>query len=370
MTATRSTSTPHTKNVFRLHGVNVLNRKNVDSIARLTALERRRATHILDERQRRDTMNQLLAELANLVRESASEVDPTQQQQQQQHQQPQPQSPPPPPSPSPQPATLTLNPDGTEKRPAVKSNSITTLRNAIAEIRRLRVCTGLSNSSNKNQQTTTPGPTPWPSSSSTSPSLSELDSLSTLAELASQHCGASGSWSDSNSVSGSCSSSPMSSPKSSSHLTMSPTEATAVTAISTATTAPAIPTVISEHSTSHVYSPPLSPTSPSSQLNFLETLPALNTNITTSSSSTCAPTLPPLYTIVQSMPYHLQHRDNYQYHIYPPQAIHCGSTHEPSTASSRNSESLSPSSYFPEPSIAHSPHLSSAKSPSSSIPPL
>ncbi|KAG0010662.1 hypothetical protein BGZ82_003331, partial [Podila clonocystis] len=44
--------------------------KNVDSIARLTALEKRRANHILDERQRRDTMNQLLAELSNLVRES------------------------------------------------------------------------------------------------------------------------------------------------------------------------------------------------------------------------------------------------------------------------------------------------------------
>ncbi|KAF9082459.1 hypothetical protein BGX23_012449 [Mortierella sp. AD031] len=66
-----SSSTPsHSKNVFRLHGVNVLNRKNVDSIARLTALERRRATHILDERQRRDTMNQLLTELANLVRDT------------------------------------------------------------------------------------------------------------------------------------------------------------------------------------------------------------------------------------------------------------------------------------------------------------
>ncbi|KAF9095149.1 hypothetical protein BGX29_008635 [Mortierella sp. GBA35] len=128
MTATTASSAPPTKNVFRLHGVNVLNRKNVDSISRLTALEKRRATHILDERQRRDTMNQLLAELANLVRESAAEA----QQQEAQAQQQQPQ----------------LNADGTEKKPPVKSNSITTLRNAIAEIRRLRSYAGL--------ETTTP----------------------------------------------------------------------------------------------------------------------------------------------------------------------------------------------------------------------
>ncbi|KAF9154414.1 hypothetical protein BG015_001037 [Linnemannia schmuckeri] len=131
MTATTATpAAPPTKNVFRLHGVNVLNRKNVDSISRLTALEKRRATHILDERQRRDTMNQLLAELANLVRESAAEVAAAQQQQQEQHQQSQ------------------LNADGTEKKAPVKSNSITTLRNAITEIRRLRSCAGL--------ETTTP----------------------------------------------------------------------------------------------------------------------------------------------------------------------------------------------------------------------
>ncbi|KAG0365944.1 hypothetical protein BC939DRAFT_463225 [Gamsiella multidivaricata] len=129
MTATSSPapSAAPTKNVFRLHGVNVLNRKNVDSISRLTALEKRRATHILDERQRRDTMNQLLGELANLVRESAAEAQQQQEQelQQQYHQQKQ------------------TNPDGTEKRPPVKSNSITTLRNAIAEIRRLRASAGL-----------------------------------------------------------------------------------------------------------------------------------------------------------------------------------------------------------------------------------
>ncbi|KAG0023661.1 hypothetical protein BGZ81_008040 [Podila clonocystis] len=137
MTATASASSPApTKNVFRLHGVNVLNRKNVDSISRLTALEKRRATHILDERQRRDTMNQLLAELANLVRESSAEVSQQQ-----------------------QPSQPALNADGTEKKPPVKSNSITTLRNAITEIRRLRTFAGL--------ETTTP---PCPASLATQPS--------------------------------------------------------------------------------------------------------------------------------------------------------------------------------------------------------
>lgn len=130
-------STPATKNVFRLHGVNVLNRKNVDSIARLTALEKRRANHILDERQRRDTMNQLLTELSNLVRES--ETDPIT-------------------TSSPQPSytalhsststsstasTSTVDNDTPGKRPPVKSNSITTLRCAIAEIHRLRSYAGL-----------------------------------------------------------------------------------------------------------------------------------------------------------------------------------------------------------------------------------
>jgi len=135
MTATASSPAP-TKNVFRLHGVNVLNRKNVDSISRLTALEKRRATHILDERQRRDTMNQLLAELANLVRESSAEASQQQ-----------------------QPTQPALNADGTEKKPPVKSNSITTLRNAITEIRRLRSCAGL--------ETTTP---PCPASLTVQPS--------------------------------------------------------------------------------------------------------------------------------------------------------------------------------------------------------
>ncbi|KAG0075834.1 hypothetical protein BGZ92_002708, partial [Podila epicladia] len=131
-------STSATKNVFRLHGINVLNRKNVDSIARLTALEKRRANHILDERQRRDTMNQLLAELSNLVRES--ETDPIT-------------------TSSPQPShtalhsststsstalsTSTLDNETPGKRPPVKSNSITTLRCAIAEIHRLRSYAGL-----------------------------------------------------------------------------------------------------------------------------------------------------------------------------------------------------------------------------------
>ncbi|KAG0288081.1 hypothetical protein BGZ96_008086 [Linnemannia gamsii] len=115
-----STPPANTKNIFRLHGVNVLNKNDVDSITRLTALEKRRAAHIVDERQRRDTMNQLMAELGHLAEGSAAEVQ----------------------------AQLELeqsipNPDGTEKRAIVKSNAITTLRNAIAEIHRLRSEVGL-----------------------------------------------------------------------------------------------------------------------------------------------------------------------------------------------------------------------------------
>ncbi|KFH71846.1 hypothetical protein MVEG_02140 [Podila verticillata NRRL 6337] len=153
-------STPATKNVFRIHGVNVLNRKNVDSIARLTALEKRRANHILDERQRRDTMNQLLAELSNLVRESEMDSISTS---------------------SPQPSytslhspapmstsTLSESPldnDAPGKRPPVKSNSITTLRCAIAEIHRLRSYAGLEPvGSNSNSQSSSMSP-----SRSTSP---------------------------------------------------------------------------------------------------------------------------------------------------------------------------------------------------------
>ncbi|KAG0261100.1 hypothetical protein BG011_001352 [Mortierella polycephala] len=198
MTATTASPTAPTKNVFRLHGVNVLNRKNVDSISRLTALEKRRATHILDERQRRDTMNQLLAELANLVRESAAEAE-AQAQQQQQNDQSQ------------------LNADGTEKKPPVKSNSITTLRNAITEIRRLRSCAGL--------ETFTPpcaaslvAATPHGSRSSSPSSQKQQQQqqqqqLPALAPLPPNY----------NTNSGSCHSTPMSSPKVyASHVPMAP----------------------------------------------------------------------------------------------------------------------------------------------------
>ncbi|GJJ73647.1 hypothetical protein EMPS_06005 [Entomortierella parvispora] len=170
MTATSTASAAPAKNVFRLHGVNVLNRKNVDSISRLTALEKRRATHILDERQRRDTMNQLLAELANLVRESATENQEHQEQQLQQN-------------------------ENGEKKPAVKSNSITTLRNAITEIRRLRSVAGL--------ETSTPpcaaslqAPAPSsanssrassPASVSSSPAPQPQQTLPSLVPLAAHH---------------------------------------------------------------------------------------------------------------------------------------------------------------------------------------
>ncbi|KAG0267400.1 hypothetical protein DFQ27_008818 [Actinomortierella ambigua] len=189
MTATKApsqsspTANPPPRNVFRLHGVNVLNRKNVDSISRLTALEKRRATHILDERQRRDTMNQLLAELASLVRESAAELEKQEQQQQQQehhHLQ----------------AEQGDNASADQKKPPVKSNSITTLRNAITEIRRLRSCMGLA--------TVTP---PCPASLQQPSSRSRNTSPSSMATI-------SGSFnSNNNTTSGSCNSTPMSSPK-------------------------------------------------------------------------------------------------------------------------------------------------------------
>ncbi|KAF9339750.1 hypothetical protein BGZ91_004826 [Linnemannia elongata] len=224
MTATKSSSSSppaNSKNVFRIHGVNVLNRKNVDSIARLTALERRRATHILDERQRRDTMNQLLTELANLVRESATDLislEPsslstteeasaivaeatlsTEETSQQQ-----PSSPPASATTTkttkttttPTAATTTttaaapaapsLNPDGTERRPPVKSNSITTLRNAIAEIHRLRTYAGLQTITAQSTEASSSSRSSTSSPSRSSSPPSDLCSLSTLAALACQ----------------------------------------------------------------------------------------------------------------------------------------------------------------------------------------
>ncbi|KAF9120288.1 hypothetical protein BGW39_011525 [Mortierella sp. 14UC] len=236
--ATSSTPSPtsppsNSKNVFRIHGVNVLNRKNVDSIARLTALERRRATHILDERQRRDTMNQLLTELANLVRESTTDIIaldassslPANAAVAAENDivvddiatitatsdsivSPRPEEPPsffsPPPEQTPTPTTTAtttipaLNADGTERRPPVKSNSITTLRNAIAEIHRLRTYAGLQNiiaaqSSSSSDPASASSVSSPPSVTSSSPPRSssppphsDLCSLSTLAALACQ----------------------------------------------------------------------------------------------------------------------------------------------------------------------------------------
>ncbi|KAG0366312.1 hypothetical protein BC939DRAFT_452030 [Gamsiella multidivaricata] len=335
MTATKSPSTSHTKNVFRLHGVNVLNRKNVDSIARLTALERRRATHILDERQRRDTMNQLLTELASLVRESTSEIDLTQQQSCLQSQPPQ----------------SILNSDGTEKRPPVKSNSITTLRNAIAEIRRLRACAGLQAIGRSNHTSPTPTPSRRSSSRSTSPSLCDLASLSALAELASQY----GQEFDSNE--NSCDSSPASSPN-----------LTTLRALSPTSTSDA-PAIFSDISFGQLYSPPLSPSSPSSQTNFSIALPVMNATYTNTGQTQI---LPPLSSIVQSAcitPYNYQHQQ-----AHPAQPIFCTTQYEPTSSSSStspgNSESLSSTVCFPEPSIAHSSHFSSTYQSSSSFPPL
>ncbi|KAG0252140.1 hypothetical protein BG011_007181 [Mortierella polycephala] len=245
MTISNSSSpTSHSKNVFRLHGVNVLNRKNVDSIARLTALERRRTTHILDERQRRDTMNQLLTELASLVRESAVEGGTIQQQQQQQQLQQQVKTQ--------TPSTPTLNADGTEKRPPVKSNSITTLRNAIAEIRRLRAHIDLQaiNDPDSNGSNHAFPPSRRSFSRSTSPSLSEYSSLSTLATLATQH------RNNLDSNSGSCSSTPMSSPRPASQRALSPVDSSEVTLVDV--------TALPVTQTIRVPTPPPSPPGPDS----------------------------------------------------------------------------------------------------------
>jgi hypothetical protein len=363
-----SSATPHTKNVFRLHGVNVLNRKNVDSIARLTALERRRATHILDERQRRDTMNQLLTELAGLVRES--EMEAAQQPQQ-------PQQPPPPPTPP----TPTLHPDGTEKRPPVKSNSITTLRNAIAEIRRLRAHIGTQQQ--QQQQPRQPihhhhedSPSRRRSSaSSTTPSLLDLDltSLSTLAELASQHC----SGSDSNPAS--YNSTPMSSPKSTSVRTLSPVASEAMGGgYSHHGSCGESPSEASS-SSNQLYSPPLSPSSPTSiQNHFSITLPMMNPvfsdNGICSSSNRQTATLPPLHTIVQStsLMYHSQQQQQQQpQHLSLSIGTHMQTTQmelSPSSSSPGDPEVLSPGPYLQELlSIAQSPSSHTSNPP---FPPL
>ncbi|KAF9925598.1 hypothetical protein FBU30_004651 [Linnemannia zychae] len=138
-----SSSPSNNKKIFRLHGVNVLNKNDVDSTAKLTVLEKRRAAHINDERQRRDMMNQLMAELGHLAEGSAAEV---QAQLELEHSIP--------------------NPDGSEKRAIVKSNSITTLRNAIAEIHRLRKEIGLKRLASYKEVLVSYRPVPISSSSS------------------------------------------------------------------------------------------------------------------------------------------------------------------------------------------------------------
>ncbi|KAF9971149.1 hypothetical protein BGZ73_005944 [Actinomortierella ambigua] len=285
MTATKtpsssSTSNPPPRNVFRLHGVNVLNRKNVDSISRLTALEKRRATHILDERQRRDTMNQLLAELASLVRESAAELEKQQQEQQEQLVQLQ--------------AEQGENTNSAEqKKPPVKSNSITTLRNAIAEIRRLRSCMGLS--------TVTP---PCPASLQQPSSRSRNTSPSSMASISSMPGSLSSNNSNNSTTIGSCNSTPMSSPKMS-YRSISPQQQQAPFAASAPLPQP------NYHHTRHyqqhysgyphpssayaspngmqLQSPPLSPSSPSTHKHFANSPPMVG------SAAHQIPSLPSLF---------------------------------------------------------------------------
>ncbi|KAF9161559.1 hypothetical protein BGX20_002069 [Mortierella sp. AD010] len=247
--------------------------------ARLTALERRRTTHILDERQRRDTMNQLLTELASLVRESASDTD------------------------NPQPLQVPVPAPNTEGRPPVKSNSITTLRNAIAEIQRLRSYAGLQKINSSSSQTTSPSP-------------SELTSLSTLAELASQHPSY-----EPDSNSGSSSSSPMSSPRLTSPRALSPTDLLGVTI---------------ESPTTQLNSPPLSPSDFSSQSGFSAVFPPINTPVIPHGTHTQVQTLPPLHTVVESAcsaPY----PPIFQTHQYEPQV--CPSQDSRNPAPSESTES-------------------------------
>ncbi|KAF9186913.1 hypothetical protein BGZ51_001703 [Haplosporangium sp. Z 767] len=329
MTATTASPTAPTKNVFRLHGVNVLNRKNVDSISRLTALEKRRATHILDERQRRDTMNQLLAELANLVRESAVEAEA--QAQQQLNDQPQ------------------LNADGTEKKPPVKSNSITTLRNAIAEIRRLRSCAGL--------ETLTPPcaaslvvATPHGSRSS-SPASSQKQQqqqqqqqqLPALVPLAPHY-----------NNSGSCHSTPMSSPKAyASHIPMAPHHQLQSPPLSPSRPAQKYTSV----------SPPMMPLHQSNQIPLLPSLFAPNSPV---SHPSVQPSSSQYYSHAQSQHrYHQQQQPYYQPQSqYSPRYEPVQSYSRPSspglTGSKYSNVGPAPSMLLPQPYMQHPPTYSSS----------
>ncbi|KAF9422297.1 hypothetical protein BGZ76_003795, partial [Entomortierella beljakovae] len=216
---------------------------------RLTALERRRATHILDERQRRDTMNQLLSELSSLVQESATEAaNPYQNQI----------------------LVPVLTPDG---RPAVKSNSITTLRGAIAEIHRLREQVGNQDIATSTQTSPSHRRLSELSTSSTPP---ELSCLSAFAELASQR-----HYTEFNTNSSSDNPSPMSSPRSNSTRELSPTESISNSDISMA----------------FLNSPPLSPSEYSSQNGFPAALPPIDRTIGTHNQP---PMLPLIQKVVDS----------------------------------------------------------------------
>ncbi|KAF9917505.1 hypothetical protein BX616_000764 [Lobosporangium transversale] len=340
-TSTSSPSATPAKNVFRLHGVNVLNRKNVDSISRLTALEKRRATHILDERQRRDTMNQLLGELANLVRESAAEL----QQQQDQG----------------QPQQKQYNADGTEKKPPVKSNSITTLRNAITEIRRLRACAGLethtppcaaslaSHSSN-GSRSSSPSEASLPVNKMLPQQPQHQFTLPPLAPMASQY--------------DSRQSTPMSSPKTNGYQT-----------------APApMPPMASNH---QLQSPPLSPSSPApKQYSSLSPsmIPVHHSNVGPSLPSLFAPNPPVSFSSYSQNQHHSQqycqqpsfnssqhyyHSQQQQQHQYTAPRYESSQSHSrsssPSFSGPMNSSGPSaPSMLLPQPYNQHLPTYQSS----------
>ncbi|ORZ26927.1 hypothetical protein BCR41DRAFT_347074 [Lobosporangium transversale] len=236
------------------------------------------------------------------------------------------------------------------------------------------------------------------SSRSTSPSLSDLTSLATLAELAaSQHV----SGSDSNP--GSCNSSPMSSPKSSSRRALSPTEANAHPHLHIVGDGGGFvfggtngsgnnsgsgsgngrgrgSSNLLEPLSTQLYSPPLSPSSPTAsssstfQNHFSAILPAVSNtppNICGDGSHQAPPTLPPIHTMVQPAsfhPYQQQQQQQQQQQSYT--SMFCTPSSSVLSSSQNNPDAMSPTSIFSESSIARSPPTPSIYNPISSFPPL
>ncbi|KAI9306930.1 hypothetical protein BJ944DRAFT_238313 [Cunninghamella echinulata] len=65
--ATTTTIAKSKKAAYRVNGVNILNRKNLDSKTAIERLQRRRENHNHVERRRRDTINNIIYELSQVV---------------------------------------------------------------------------------------------------------------------------------------------------------------------------------------------------------------------------------------------------------------------------------------------------------------